>query len=157
MYILKKYKILLIGLLFCMFACNPSGPLTPEENFNMLVTAYQNKDGNMLKKLITKKSVDQLQALTASFNKLPDQQLKSLAYNWNIPAESLKKMSLEDFLKLQIILGEKSGSDSLNNITKYKLISVQQDKDVAIIHLENNVNLKFFREGPYWKFDLISF
>lgn len=145
-----------IGCFIFSISCKPEGPLTPEQAFEQLRKAYYKRDAAAVINILSKGSLEKMGSIISKFRSMDEFQLKSLSARFGATVEEIKNLSAEDYMDIQFSTGEKLGDDALNEIIKYKIISVEKNKagDRAVVKVENGMELVFVKEGGYWKFSM---
>ncbi len=152
MYLLRISCILAILILF--FSCSSDGPASPEEAFDHFKSAYVKFDGARMEKVLSERSKEKIRTIIKMFSLMDKSQLNALGKKFNKDADSLKNISVRDYLNIQISIGKTTEDDLLREITKYKITGVDTGNGKASARLENGMELAFVKEGPYWKFDM---
>ena len=137
-----------------IISCKSEGPATSEEAFNLLKSAYSKSDAGELEKLLSARSLEKAQAIIGMFSLMNDTQLKALSKKFNTMPESLKNLSVRDYLNIQLSIGRTAENDLSKEILKSGIIGVDVEDRKAVARLENGMKLVFVKEGSYWKFDM---
>jgi hypothetical protein len=137
-----------------LVSCKSSGPLSPEEAFVALRDAFIKSDAGKIEKLLSKRSILKIRKITGMISSMPDSQLEALARSFNTDAVTLKRLSVKDYLTLQLSLSNRISEDIFKEIIKNDIVGIDQKDSTANIRIENGMELVFVKEGPYWKFDM---
>ena len=85
---------------------------------------------------------------------MPDFQLKALSESFNTDVNTMRNLTVKDYLALQLSLGNRIGEDTFKEIAKYNIVGIDRNDAKANVRIENGMELVFVKEGPYWKFDM---
>ena len=134
------------------FSCKPQGPLTPRDAFVGLKDAIAKGDAAAFTRLLSQGSVKKIKTASALFAEMDDRQIKAVARKYDISADTLKKLCVEDFAKLYFKIGahKNAMSEALNR----EVAGIYRTGNTATVRVDNGMELSFTREGPYWKFEL---
>ena len=66
----------------------------------------------------------------------------------------MKKLSVKDYIAIQLSIGQDIGDDVIRKMSTHKIIGIDVKGKKATIRVENGMELGFVKEGPYWKFDM---
>ncbi len=154
MHLLRNYFKYIFIILFFFISCKAGGPLTPEEAFNSLKSAYVKGDAGKIESLLSVRSIEKIKGIIGMMSSMKESQLEALARNFNTDPDALKDLSVKDYLELQLSLGKKIGDDTLKEITKNKIAGIDVNGNTAVIRIENGMEFSFVKEGVYWKFDM---
>jgi hypothetical protein len=125
------------------------GPLTPVESFNALKKAAQTGETGKVVKLLSRESLRKIKLTLEDLKTLEEKQAANLARIYGISENSIKNLSVEDFLKVYL---ENKGNILLK-ILKYDPVKINLRGPEAEIQVENGMNIYFLKEEPYWKLD----
>jgi len=148
-----NHKILItIIILLIFFSCKPKKPLTPQHAFKSLKIAVISSDIDRIKDLLSQESIKKIEYSISIFSNMSEEQIKSLSDNFDVPEQIMKNMSVKDYI--QIYLSLNNNDNLLYRALSHEQIGISSHEDSAIIRMENGMELKFVKEGPYWKFDM---
>lgn len=152
MYLLKKNfsGFLLPVLIF--FSCSSKGPLTPEEAFYKLKYYVNGSQMDGFVSLLSESSIDKIQKTRLFFTLMSEEQLSYLSRKYIMGADKLKNLSVEDYVKIYFLEGNKN--DLISRAIKSDIVSVNTHEKRSKITMENGHFLFFVKEGPYWKFEM---
>jgi hypothetical protein len=147
-------KIGLLGMTILLFSCKSEGPSSPEEAFDSFKSAYIKSDAAEIEKLLSERSKEKIRVIIKMISLMNETQLRALAKKFNTDADSLKNLSVKDYIIIQIYTGKLIEDDLFKEIVKNKIIGVDIKDRTGVARLENGMELAFVKEGPYWKFDM---
>lgn len=154
MHILRPLTILIIALLLPLISCKPKGPVTPEEAYAALKSAYLNSDAGKIEELLSERSIAKVKNMIRIISSMPDFQLRALGDSFGTDADTLRNLSVKEYLSLQLSLGNRIGEETFKEIIKYNITGIDKKESQAIVRIENGMEFVFIKEGPYWKFDM---
>lgn len=134
--------------------CKSHGPLTPEEAFQALKTAYSRSDAEGVERLLSRGSREKIMGIIKLIGGMEEDQRNALAKRFEISSEKLGRLSVRDYLALQMETGKREGRDYIPEVIQYKVTGISIKGDHSSVKVENGLDLHFVREGPYWKFDM---
>ena len=134
--------------LSCAVSCSKSLPRTPEEAFRMSAAAIDSKDGARLYELLSKQSRESLGRVSKSADLLSDSQKRSLAQKGVL---SDGKTDPRAVLKAWM---EHEPLDPALAAFRRSILTIEEKSGAAKIRLDNGIELRFEKEGLYWKFAL---
>lgn len=146
--------IIIFFILMPVISCKSKGPLSPEEAFIALKDAYLKSDAGRIEQLLSEGSIARIRKMIMMISSMPDFQLEALGKSFNTNADTLRNLSVKDYLSLQLSLSNKIGEDTFKEITNYNIVGIDQKDSIANVRIENGMELVFVKEGPYWKFDM---
>ncbi len=152
MHILRNIFFIILSMQF-LFSCKAKGPVSPEEAFDSLKHAYLNSDAGSIENLLSERSKEKIKTIIAIFSSMNGSQLKALSERFNTNINSLKNLTIKDYLSMRILQNNKSGN-ILKEISKNKIIGVDRKDINALVRIENGMEIYFVKEGRYWKFDM---
>lgn len=154
MHLLRNiFFVIILSAMPFFFSYKAKGSLSPEEAFASLKSAYLNSDAGSLENLLSGRSKEKIKTIIAIISSMNESQLKALSERFNANIDNLKNLSIKDYLSMQISQSKKSGS-ILKEITKHKIIGIDEKDTEAVVRIENGMEIYFVKEGPYWKFDM---
>ena len=154
MQILRKILTSFIFLLTLFVSCKSEGALTPEKAFDDLKRAYSKSDAKAIVNLLSKGSIDKISEIIKMISNMDEIQLRTLSHRFGVKEEKMKSLSTEDYISLNLSQRDGISRDILKDITRYKIIGIDKEEDIAVIRVENGMELFFVKEGVYWKFDM---
>jgi hypothetical protein len=143
-----------LGITILLFSCKSEGPASPEEAFDSFKSAYIKSDAAEIEKLLSEKSKEKIQAIIKMISLMNDSQLKALANKFSTNADSLKSLSIKDYITIQLHTGKSIEDDLFKEIVKNKIIGIDIKDRAGVARLENGMELTFVKEGSFWKFDM---
>lgn len=151
---MKKIIPFAIGsILFCLTVCTPKGALTPGDAFSQLRRAYFTANSGEIVRLLSKDSKAKIRKMCLSYKNMREKQQKSLARHFDIPVNKIQNLSVKDYIQFFLL-------KDINRIIKKQDMHVERinrKNNQAVVYIKNGIELKFVKEGPYWKFDLTDF
>ncbi len=144
-------------LLFSLLAlaaesCAPQGSLTPRRAFYDLREAFRKSDAASFERLLSRASLGKIRRAAAAVAGLSERQHESLSEVYGVPAQSLERLSVRDFLRIFFTM-DRPGN-VIGTALSYNIVGVNRDGRRAVVRVSNGMELAFVKEGPYWKFDL---
>jgi hypothetical protein len=137
-----------------LISCKSEGPVSPEEAYDYLKSAYIKSDAGQIEKLLSERSKEKIQTIIKMISSMNEFQLKALSKKFNTSIDGLKNLSVKNYLEIQLFIGKSIEDDLSKEIIKNKIIGVDIKDRKAVARLENGMKLNFVREGSYWKFDM---
>jgi hypothetical protein len=147
-----KAAPLVICAVIQVLSCKPQAALTPQAAFHDLREAFRSSDAASLERQLSRGSVKKIRHIALLFSRMGDRQLESLSGKFGLPAERLRRLSVRDYCA--IILSFERGRNAVAVAIKYNIVGVDRDGSLAVVRVENGMELTFVKEGPYWKFDM---
>ncbi|MDY6935815.1 MAG: hypothetical protein SVZ03_16550 [Spirochaetota bacterium] len=154
MRILKTLLMILFAISIVPLSCKLEGALTPEEAFDLFTNAYYKSDADKVLNLLSEESKEKINEIIKMISSMRDDQKKSLSEKFGINIEIMNKLTIKDYISLQLTIGKASGNDVIMEINKHKIIGIDQNGTRAVVRVENGMELNFVKEGPYWKLDM---
>ncbi len=148
MYLLRS-KLFIPILLVLPLSCKPMGPLTPVESFTLLKKAAPAGEAGQVVKLLSRESLLKIKVTLDHLKSLEDKQAVHLSGIYGIDAADIRKLSVEDFIKIYL----KKKGNILLQILDYNPAAIELKGKEAVIRVENGMKIYFVKEGPYWKLD----
>lgn len=142
------------SVLMVFFSCKPAGPLTAEDALLQMKNAVEKKDSETIVSLLSQESIMQISTVTNEIKKLSPDAKKQFALKNNLNYEKLSKLSVQDYIIIQLSLSERNNNSKLHEAFTCSVINVDKKDQAAVFRMSNGVKLKFVEEKPYWKFDL---
>jgi hypothetical protein len=152
MYLLKIISI--VGITILLFSCKSDGPVSPEEAYDYLKSAYVKSDAGQIEKLLSERSKEKIRTIINMISLMNEFQLKAISKKFNTSIDGLKNLSIKNYLDIQLFIAKPIENDLSKEIIKNKIIGVDINDKKAVARLENGMRLNFVKEGPYWKFDM---
>ena len=134
-------------LLLAVVSCAKGLPRTPSEAFRMTAAAVEAKDANRLYELMAKPSREQLLRTAKLAERMNAAQKESLAKKGVLPASADAGAVLKAWL-------ENDEADPVLAAFRRSVLMVNEKDGEAKIRLDNGIELRFVKEGLYWKFAL---
>jgi hypothetical protein len=145
-----KYFTLVVFVSALSLSCANRLPTTPKDAFSEVKRAYEKKDTKRLLSLYTSGTIGSLYAAVTLINAMDEAQHLSLAEKGMIPRS--KSITAEDLIRHQIETAKKSGDDPQFNAFTRAITSISTKDTQSVIRTDDGIELKFYREGSYWKF-----
>ncbi len=142
-------------LITAAFSCAPGGPMTPRDALFSLRVAFEKKDPDHLKKVLSSESLAEIERVCSLFNAMNGRQLEAAAARYRVSPQALKDLAARDYLKL--ILANQKGKGAIARAVAARPLSIRKGDKEAVFVLENGLEITFVKEGPYWKFDMTPF
>ncbi|MBP7584772.1 MAG: hypothetical protein KBA61_12095 [Spirochaetes bacterium] len=140
-------------ILALLASCAPRGAVTPEDAYYMLRKACRDGDGPGVERLLSQRSHARVLSLTATLARMDDGQAEGVAKEMGVPRESLRTLTVKDFLSLQLRIERDTGGKALWPLVSRRIAKTTIKGDTAAVITEDGVEMKLVREGPYWKLD----
>ena len=134
-------------LLLAVISCSKGLPRTPTEAFRMTAAAMEAKDARRLYELMSKPSREQLVRTSKLAEKMNSAQKGSLEQKGVIPASADAGAILKAWL-------EHDEADPVLAAFRRSVLIVTEKDGEAEIRVDNGIELRFVKEGLYWKFAL---
>ncbi len=145
----------LSALLQILISCSPGGALTPREAFIQLRLAYVNSDPKMMMGCLSSKSLKSLSDAAQLMQGMREDRRQALADYYGVASLRKKQITPEDCLLVHFSMERKS--PAVSRAVRHRIIDIERNGTAATVRVENGMDLRFVREGPYWKFDLASY
>lgn len=139
--------ILPVLLLLAVISCSKGLPRTPSEAFRMTAAAVEAKDARRLYELMAKPSREQLLRTAKLAEKMNAAQKESLEKKGAMPAAADAGAILKAWL-------ERDEADPVLAAFRRSVLMVTEKDGEAKVRLDNGIELRFVKEGLYWKFAL---
>lgn len=138
-------------LLLNTAACMCRGAVTPQQAFASVKEAFEREDAVLLSANLSSAGLSKIDAVRSQFAAMPDAQLNAAAQLYGMTAVKLKAMSREDIIRL-IIIHDKKALFSGNSNPEG--IEINESNGTANVLMANGSELRFVKEGLYWKLDI---
>jgi hypothetical protein len=149
MHVLKTILICFI-LSLTFFSCGKNLPKTPTDALKEVRTAYERKDARRMLALCTKGTVESYMKAARELAKMDDNQREALFTRGAIPKK--ENTSAEDLMRHEIETTRAAQDDPLYGALTRTVLSISEKDSMAIIQTVEGVELRFVKEGSYWKF-----
>ncbi len=136
-----------------LVSCQPSRPLTPQEAFNVLKDAYLNDNMQKVEEILSSDSKKKITTVITNLQSMNQAQIAAFVQYYNVSANSIKTMTIPDYLALQKKIAAVHGDDVLASALNQPIAQVTIAKSKATVQLYNGMSLLFVKEGPYWFFE----
>jgi hypothetical protein len=151
MHVLKITAVIIAALFIAgMTACSSKLPETPKECFNAVKTAYEKKDAKRLINLFSKGTVDSYKAAAKEISSMSDSQRDSLFSKGILPRKD--GITPVDLLRQEIEASTAEKDNPVYSAFSKPVLSIGQNGNTAGIRTIDGVELRFVKEGSYWKF-----
>jgi hypothetical protein len=148
-------QILIIFLLMAQTAlnlsCKQAGPLSPDEAYTAVRSAFLADDARSIVAILSKDTKRKIYKGIRLIEGMDEKQKKALSERYGFPIDRMKKMGFTDYISLSLKIEGESGY--VKKALSHELISVDREGSTAFARMANGMELTFVREGPYWKFD----
>jgi hypothetical protein len=125
-------------------------PTTPKDAFSQVKKAYEKKDSKRLLSLYTKGTAASLAQAAQLINSMDDKQREALFEKGMIPRS--QTVTAEDLIRQQIESAKNLGDDLQFNSFSHAITSITTKDTSSLIRTDNGIDLRFYKEGSYWKF-----
>lgn len=149
---MRVLTYILIALI-SFVSCQQSRPLTPQEAFNVLKDAYLSDNMQKVAEILSTNSKNKIATVIKNLQSMNQAQLAAFAQYYNVSANSIKIMTIPDYLLLQKKIAAVRGDDVLATALNQPIAQVTVAKSKATVQLYNGMSLLFVKEGPYWFFE----
>jgi hypothetical protein len=140
--------------LLLFFSCGSGGALTPAESFNIIKSAVEKNDSEVIAANLTESSMAKINKHNLLIKEMKSEQLGFISSKYGYPVEKLRNLKISEAVALYFF------SDvtdiKLSRFFKESIVSIDVRGDRASVKTESGIELDFQREGPYWKFDMSS-
>ena len=154
MHLLRTTAAICAALFALFISCKSEGALTPEDAFKSITNAYCKSDAEAVVKHLSQGSIEKIKTITKMISSMNDNQLTALSKRYGVNTERIKRLSVKDYISIQLSIGKDIGDDVNREISKYSIIGIDIKGKRATVRVENGMELSFVKEGPYWKFDM---
>lgn len=147
--------ISILYLVFIFFTWQTSKPISPKEAFLQTKHAYQTHNAKKILELLSKNSIKNIKKAINSIESMTPAARQSFSKKLGLNNRKLANLSVEDFILIQLKLNKIHNSD-IYTAFNTNIVSIKEYKNKAIVQTENNIELLFVKNGPYWLFDLAN-
>ncbi|HMB20732.1 MAG TPA: hypothetical protein VKQ10_06675 [Spirochaetota bacterium] len=152
MRILRSVPMALFSLVILCMACSSGKPLTPEEAFTQLRQAYTSENAEKLYSLLSTGSRAKISGIVESIQSMPAGRQKAMAEKMGVAPSLFDSISPTDYLALQVSVGKTKGDDPIREALRHEITGITVKNKVAVVKVQNGMELFFHKEGPYWMF-----
>jgi len=142
----------LFSLVILCMACSSGKPLTPEEAFTQLRQAYTSENAEKLYSLLSTGSRAKISGIVESIQSMPAGRQKAMAEKMGVAPSLFDSISPTDYLALQVSVGKTKGDDPIREALRHEITGITVKNKVAVVKVQNGMELFFHKEGPYWMF-----
>ena len=135
-------------LLLCLVSCSRTLPRTPAEAFRMTAAAVESKDESRLYELLSKQSRESLARAAKTAGLMSGEQKDSLSKKGVLSAGRTDPRAI---LKAWM---EHETPDPALAAFRRSVLTIEEKNGAAKVRLDNGIELRFEKEGLYWKFAL---
>jgi hypothetical protein len=136
-------------ILLSAISCGKDQPRTPAEAFQKAAAAVEKKDGARLYNLLSAPSRESVLKTAKLAAMMKDGQKRTLAEKNALPSGKIDTESL-----INTWLERDSQTDPVLGAFRRPILMIEEKDGTAKVRLDNGIELKFVREGLYWKFAL---
>lgn len=154
MHILKILFKTTFIILVSLLSCTSKGALTPEDAFISITRAYVKSDADAVATQLSKSSIEKIRKIIKMISSMDEKQIFTLSKRFGTSPDRLTNLSVKDYISLQFALAKRMNENFMREIAVSKIIDIDIKDKVAIVKAENGMELKFVKEGPYWKFEM---
>jgi hypothetical protein len=149
MHVLKTTLICCI-LPLAFFSCGKNLPKSPADALKEVKTAYERKDARRMLALCTKGTVESYMKAARELAQMDDKQREALFTRGAIPKK--ENTTAEDLMRHEIETTRAAQDDPLYGALSRTVLSINEKDGIALVRTVDGVELRFVKEGSYWKF-----
>lgn len=131
-------------------SCSSKLPETPKECFDAVKKSYEKKDAKRMMILFTRGTIESYKSAAGEISAMSDKQRESLFSKGAIPQKD--GVTAVDLLRHEIEASQTEKDNPVFNALSKPVLSIGQKGNTAGIRTIDGVELRFVKEGSYWKF-----
>ncbi|HNR89567.1 MAG TPA: hypothetical protein PKM65_14595 [Spirochaetota bacterium] len=157
MHLVKRITVSIALGAFAALGCAAHGPLSPEDAFARLTTAYARSDAAALEALLSSDSKKKISTIVQSITRMDEAQRRALSTRLEIDPSHLATLTVRGYLALQFSKGDRLGADVYREAVRHPILRTEKSGTRAVVTASNGMGIVFVKEGRYWLLDISDY